>query len=72
MPGKIKCSASRKAAYKRYEDENRQEKNKDNKLMKHLLKHPTDKQSEERRGANYETTASKEGQTRNKRSSGRR
>jgi hypothetical protein len=48
MPNKIKCSPSRKASYQAYRTENRQMKNKERKLLKHLLKHPDDKQSQER------------------------
>ncbi len=49
MPGKTKCSASRKADYTNRRTNNITVKNKARKLLKHLVKHPLDKQSAEHR-----------------------
>ncbi len=48
MPGKTKCSESRKANYKAYEASKQAEKNKECKILRHMLKHPNDKQTEQR------------------------
>lgn len=48
MPGKTKCSARRKLEYTAYKLENRAEKNKERKLVRHLSTHPNDIQSENR------------------------
>lgn len=53
MPNKTKCSTSRKAEYTSYKVENRKEKNKQNKLSKHLKTHPNDEQSIDRTKTNY-------------------
>lgn len=51
MPNKRKRrqSAAYKAQYTNYKVQNKAARNKDNKLLRHMLKHPNDKQSEERR-----------------------
>lgn len=56
MPNKIKCSTSRKAQYSNYQAQNRKEKNKERKLLKHLEKHPNDVQSLERKVPDYKPT----------------
>lgn len=48
MPGKTKKSKSNEAYFKGYSL--KKDKNKENKITKHLIKHPNDKQSEERKG----------------------
>lgn len=46
MPGKTKRSTSEDVYYKSYRATDKSKKNKEKRLLKHMLKHPNDKQAE--------------------------